>query len=196
MAALGFLVSGKREEQVGDSIEIAKDLLVRDQAGTIHCHCLPFGAPHGRSGKVEPRGAERLTRKDELRRQRMLGDQRIDVGLSPLGHVRSDLGDSLLELGLVLPCGCKLGPDKEHLSLEAYGDYLDSFDESTRAGHTEGRYDLIQGAVDLRPDVILGHPASVKQTGGPIVALPRVDLHHANPMARRPLEIAGYAARK
>jgi hypothetical protein len=54
-------------------------------------------------------------------------------------------------------------------------------DQTGPSGEAESRNRLVQGPVDLGPQIIFRDPAPIKEPGCPVVSLSRVDLHHERP---------------
>ena len=123
-----------------------------------------------------------------LRRQLDLAHVVVDPLLERRDHRLGDAADPVLEPLGRLGRGRQLGGGDEEVVLEAedVGGELRLVGAAEGAGDAEGGGRLVERAVGLGAAVVLGDATAVPERGGPVVALLRVDLHHALILSAHP----------
>jgi hypothetical protein len=178
------LLGGPRQhpEQIGETVQIGKDVWAGDEAVRLERHDPAFGAAHDGPGELDGGAGRRLARDDELRRHHDVALGLAKHRLEPLDHRRIDArhaGLLPIERGRL---GRKLRGGHEQLALEPQEDRRQLAKADIQrpelrlhpelgAGDAERGDRLVDRAVRLGPEVVFADAvAAEQQPGRPIVA--------------------------
>ena len=177
--ALGLLVTSQGEQEIGYTVQVAEDLGL-DGTG-----------PPDPSRPPDARRAERQSEQHPARPKRaarpagrtLAGADAVSSNSSMSGSACSVIRGVTFDTP-----SCSLAWFSRDVASCAPATNISRCSRTTicstrstrpaASGQAESRHGLVQGPVDLGPQIIFRDPAPIKQAGCPVVSLLRVDLHH------------------